>query len=259
MNDVDSTGGITIGQAAAYAGVTVKTVRHYHRCGLIDEPRRDSSGYRRYVSSDLLRLVQVRTLAAAGVPLAEIKTLLGADTEQFAAALVGVERRLDDRIEELIARRDRLHELADGDRVLLPDRAHMILDRLAALGFTSEQVTVHREGLVLFRALFPELFDDFLSLFERRLDDTRFIALSKQSWEIEDPDDPQVEELADAMAEHFLSHPDLLKASPALQARSDTAIRYGLVNRHKENRVQARLTTLVEARLRAAGVEVPHQ
>ncbi|MFD0268057.1 MerR family transcriptional regulator, partial [Streptomyces sp. NPDC127106] len=66
------TGGVTIGQAAAFAGVTVKTVRHYHQHGLIDEPRRDASGYRRYGSADLLRLIQVRTLAAAGVPLAEV-------------------------------------------------------------------------------------------------------------------------------------------------------------------------------------------
>ncbi|MET4612625.1 DNA-binding transcriptional MerR regulator [Rhodococcus sp. PvR044] len=62
--------GVTIGQAAAFGGVTVKTVRHYHKLGLVKEPERDSSGYRRYGSAELLRLVQVRTLAAAGVPLA---------------------------------------------------------------------------------------------------------------------------------------------------------------------------------------------
>jgi hypothetical protein len=37
------TDGVTIGQAAAFAEVTVKTVRHYHLHGLLDEPRRDSS------------------------------------------------------------------------------------------------------------------------------------------------------------------------------------------------------------------------
>ncbi|MDT0466653.1 MerR family transcriptional regulator [Streptomyces gibsoniae] len=49
------TDGITIGQAAAFAGVTVKTIRHYHQNGLIYEPHRDSSGYRRYGTADLLR------------------------------------------------------------------------------------------------------------------------------------------------------------------------------------------------------------
>ncbi|WP_348538150.1 MerR family transcriptional regulator, partial [Nocardia cyriacigeorgica] len=56
--------GVTIGQAAAFVGVTVKTVRHYHKLGLVAEPGRDSSGFRRYGSAELLRLVRVRTLAA---------------------------------------------------------------------------------------------------------------------------------------------------------------------------------------------------
>jgi DNA-binding transcriptional MerR regulator len=52
------------------------TVRHYHQLGLIQEPHRDGSGYRRDRSTDRLRLVQVRTLAGASVPLAEIEGLL---------------------------------------------------------------------------------------------------------------------------------------------------------------------------------------
>ncbi|GAA2254275.1 hypothetical protein GCM10010104_59060 [Streptomyces indiaensis] len=43
-------------------------MRHHHKLGLVEEPERDSSGYRRYGSVQLLRLVQVRTLAGAGVP-----------------------------------------------------------------------------------------------------------------------------------------------------------------------------------------------
>lgn len=35
--------GLTIGQAAAFAGVRVKTVRHHHRLDLLDEPCRDTS------------------------------------------------------------------------------------------------------------------------------------------------------------------------------------------------------------------------
>jgi MerR family transcriptional regulator, thiopeptide resistance regulator len=34
------TSGLTISQAAAFAGVTVETVRHCHRLGLVDEPAR---------------------------------------------------------------------------------------------------------------------------------------------------------------------------------------------------------------------------
>ncbi|WP_323189361.1 MerR family transcriptional regulator [Kitasatospora sp. NBC_00240] len=82
--------GVTIGQAAAFVGVTVKTVRHYHELGVVAEPERDSSGYRRYGSVELLQLVQVRTLAAAGVPLAEIGPLLDADATRFGRISVAV-------------------------------------------------------------------------------------------------------------------------------------------------------------------------
>jgi len=45
-------------------------------------------------SADLLRLVQVRALADAGEPLAEVVPFLHADPDQSAAALVDVGRRL---------------------------------------------------------------------------------------------------------------------------------------------------------------------
>ncbi|MFK4196986.1 MerR family transcriptional regulator, partial [Streptomyces sp. NPDC033754] len=147
------TAGLTIGQAAAYVGVTIKTVRHYHRIGLVAEPERDGSGYRRYGSAELLRLVQARMLAGAGVPLAEVGDLLDAGPEEFAATLDDVRRRLTEQIEDLTARRDTLHRLAHGDRALLPDRACAVLDRLAELGFGPEYVAAQREALVLSRAL----------------------------------------------------------------------------------------------------------
>ena len=160
--------GVTIGQAAAFVGVTVKTVRHYHKLGLVEEPARDSSGYRRYGSAELLRLVQVRTLAAAGVPLAEIGALLDADAGIVRRRARRRRAALTERIEELIARRDTLHRLADGDRALLPDRAVALLDRLPDLGFSEADVAAAREGWVLARALVPEGFDDYLTHVETR-------------------------------------------------------------------------------------------
>jgi hypothetical protein len=62
--------------------------------------------------------------------MAEIGPLFDADAVLFAAALADVERELTERIEELTARRDTLHRLADGDRALLPDRAVALLERL---------------------------------------------------------------------------------------------------------------------------------
>jgi DNA-binding transcriptional MerR regulator len=256
-------GGLTIGQAAAYAGVTIKTVRHYHRLGLVDEPRRDTSGYRRYASTDLVRLIQVRALAEAGVPLAGIGELLDADPERFAATLAGVERQLTGRIEELVARRDTLHRLADGDRALLPDRACAVLDRLTALGFRPDFVAAQREGLVLARALAPEFFDGFVTQLEQRLADPEYVELQKRGWDALgwDPEDPRLDELAAAITGNLLTRRAQMEAQAGFFSTPDATARYGLINNHRAEELPsvARLTALIEARLRAAGVEVPHR
>ncbi|UBU10356.1 MerR family transcriptional regulator [Nonomuraea gerenzanensis] len=257
------TDGVTIGQAAAFADVTVKAIRHYHRHRLIDEPARDSSGYRRYESADLLRLVQIRTLAGAGVPLAEIGAILDADPDRFATALLDAERRLTDRIDDLIARRETLRRLATGDRALLPDRALALLDRAADLGLTPADVTMAREGLVLIKALVPEGFDDYISRIERALDDPRYMSLIERMWCAAEweANDPRIDELATAIADHFLAHPALLPIPAGLQDRTDSASRYSLLTHHGHEQKPGwtRLTALIEARLRSAGIDIADQ
>lgn len=255
--------GLTIGQAAAFADVTVKTVRHYHRLGLVDEPERDGSGYRRYGSSDILRLVQVRTLAGAGVPLAEIGDLLDAGPEHFAAALEDVERRLTDRIEELIARRAVLHRLAAGDRLLLPERACAALDRLTELGFDAGYVALQQEALILARALVPEVFDSFVTQLEHQLGDPGYVELVKRCQEAEswDPDDPRLDGLAAELSAMVLANRELLSMPAEFRARPDADTRYGLINHHREDQAPAaaRLNELLEANLHAAGLEFPRR
>lgn len=252
--------GVTIGKAAAFVGVTVKTVRHYHKLGLVAEPERDNSGYRRYGSADLLRLVQVRTLAAAGVPLADIGPLLDSDAASFAASLVDVERQLTERIDELTARRDTLHRLAHGDRALLPDRAVALLEGMPTLGFAQDDVTIARESFVLAKALVPEGFDDYLTHVEHALQDPQFVALTKRTAEVAGwaPEDPRVAELATDMADHYLANPAQLKIVTGLQARTETATRYRLIAHHGEEQdsAAARLAALVETKLRSAGIHI---
>ena len=83
---------LTIGQLATYAGVTVRAVRHYHVKGLLPEPERDSSGYRRYGAAAVVELIKIRTLADAGVPLALVRELLVADDAEFNAAVADIDR-----------------------------------------------------------------------------------------------------------------------------------------------------------------------
>ncbi|MGB6072588.1 MAG: MerR family transcriptional regulator [Rhodococcus sp. (in: high G+C Gram-positive bacteria)] len=65
-----------IGSLADAAGTTPRTVRHYHRLGLLGEPRRLSNGYREYTIDDVVRLMRIRWLADAGMPLGAIAAAL---------------------------------------------------------------------------------------------------------------------------------------------------------------------------------------
>ena len=65
-----------IGELAALAGVTPRTVRHYHHIGLLPEPRRTPNGYRVYGLRDAYRVVRVRRLTALGLSLDEVRDVL---------------------------------------------------------------------------------------------------------------------------------------------------------------------------------------
>lgn len=66
-------------QLAELAGTTLKTVRHYHEIGLLNEPERASNGYKRYGVKHLVRLLRIRRLVDLGVPLSDIPLVEGAD------------------------------------------------------------------------------------------------------------------------------------------------------------------------------------
>src|ERR1700694_3086911 len=110
---------ITIGQLAAYAGVTIKAVRHYHKRGLLEEPPRDSSGYRRYTAEHAIELIKIKTLAEAGVPLARIKELIASDSGHFATAISEIDRSLQKQTAELVRTRKRIAHLNGGDRLFV--------------------------------------------------------------------------------------------------------------------------------------------
>lgn len=99
---------LTIGEFASYVGVTTRTVRHYHAVGLLAEPDRDHSGYRRYTGHDVIRLARIVTLAGAGVPLARIPTLLDAPNHEFSEAITDHDHDLVQRIRRLQHHRQQL-------------------------------------------------------------------------------------------------------------------------------------------------------
>ena len=110
---------LTIGQLAEYAGVTVRAVRHYHQIGLLPEPERDASGYRRYGALAVVSLIKIRTLANAGVPLSRIGQMLEADASTFAEAVQRIDSHLRDEIERLETSRKQIAQLDDPQLVRL--------------------------------------------------------------------------------------------------------------------------------------------
>ncbi|WP_084845090.1 MerR family transcriptional regulator [Prescottella equi] len=110
-----------ISDIAQAAGTTPRTVRHYHRLGLLDEPRRLANGYREYDMGDLIRLMRVRWLAGAGVPLGSVSSMVAATTDETAAD--DLEADLTELIETIEAERRvlatksaRLRQMLDAHR-----------------------------------------------------------------------------------------------------------------------------------------------
>jgi DNA-binding transcriptional MerR regulator len=190
---------ITIGQLARYAGVTIKAVRVYHERGLLPEAARDSSGYRRYRAEDAIELVKIKTLAQAGVPLARVKELLTANSDEFAAAIAQIDRTLAERAEEIRRTRQQIAELSSGDRLFVSTEVAEYLDRLQRLGMSDRAVRMERDIWILMRSVAPEQASAWATDKLDAIDDPQFQAIyldydAAFDWS---PDDPRLVDLAD--------------------------------------------------------------
>ena len=196
---------LTIGQLAAYAGVTVRAVRHYHQIGLLPEPERDASGYRRYGATAVVSLIKIRTLADAGVPLSQIGQMLEADAAAFAEAVQRIDSHLRDEIERLETSRKQIAQLAAGDSLALPPEVVAYLDRLREIGASERMVEGERDGWILVAARWPDRIREWMPGKLAQLDDPRLVRLYRVLSEILESDagddDPRLEEAADIMAD----------------------------------------------------------
>lgn len=194
---------LTISQLAAHAGVTVRAVRHYHQVGLLPEPARDGSGYRTYGATDVVRLIRIRTLAEAGVPLARVEELLDASTRDFSEAVAQIDADLRARIRELQEHRRRIARLADGDSLALPPQVVAYLERLRAAGTSEAMIEGERDGWILLAARWPEKIPALMEQKNAQLDDPRTVRLYRLITELAEDglDDARLTEAADLMAE----------------------------------------------------------
>lgn len=70
---------LTIGKLADAAGVNIETIRYYQRRGLLDQPSKPQSGYRRYAPEQAKRVRFIKRAQALGFTLGEVGALLTLD------------------------------------------------------------------------------------------------------------------------------------------------------------------------------------
>lgn len=108
-----------IGELAARSGVPVKTIRYYEEIGVLAEPARTPSGYRRYDDDAIEHLAFVRAAQAVGLTLGEIRQIVALrERGQTPCSHVVdlVEQRateIDQRIAELQRLRGELQRLTE--------------------------------------------------------------------------------------------------------------------------------------------------
>ena len=203
---------LTISDVAAFAGVTVRAVRHYHQRDLLPEPPRDASGYRRYGAQAVVDLIRIKELRSAGVPLARVRELLESTPAEFTEALREIDSSLADEIRRLEDHRRTVAQLASVDALALPTE---VVDYLAALrshGLTERIIAIERDGWLLISAHAPDEVAAWVTSKAAMLNDEAFVSLYRRfdqafDWE---PGDARLEQLAndlDALARRYRSAP----------------------------------------------------
>ena len=248
---------LTISQLARYAGVSVRTVRWYHQRGLLSEPSRDGSGYRRYDGQAVIDLVRISTLAGAGVPLARVGELLHADEAEFKAAVIELDAELATRIDELQQRRSDLAQLPSAERLCVPDKVAELLDLERSIGISERTIALERDAWILLAATYPEMIDDVFTWKQMTAYDPEFQQLmlamdEAYDW---DRDDPRLVDLAKRSLDVMER---LYPAEAAAAYMADWSVdttRYHLVSDHgsEDSPAWIRLNELVEELSRERG------
>ena len=107
---------LTIGKLAKQTEVTVETIRHYQRIGLLVEPDKPDSGYRHYPADAITNIRFIKRAQQAGFTLKEIATLLSLDGSHCADVRQLAELKcqpIDQHIKSLTALRQALDSLVN--------------------------------------------------------------------------------------------------------------------------------------------------
>jgi Cu(I)-responsive transcriptional regulator len=114
---------ISIGKLAQMTQVTIDSIRFYERRGLIAEPERTESNYRRYTLDAASRLKFIKKAQKLGFSLDEIKTLLNLHHDPKASKadvkarteskILDIQHKIKD-LNKMLEALEQLNELCDG-------------------------------------------------------------------------------------------------------------------------------------------------
>ena len=116
---------LRIGEVAKQLGVTPKTVRHYEKVGLLQQPERSEVGYRLYTADDLLRLHRIKRLHSLGLSLRRVRGVLGqpGSGRELRDVLEALLSEVETQIETLKERRNRLRKMLSKEDPEAPEKS----------------------------------------------------------------------------------------------------------------------------------------
>jgi len=97
-----------VGELAKLTGLTVRTLHHWEKVGLLSPSRRTPSGHRLYGPEAVHRLQRVRSLKALGLGLGQIRTALASDSTTLEDVLQAHRDQVRNQLRMLKALDDRL-------------------------------------------------------------------------------------------------------------------------------------------------------
>jgi MerR family transcriptional regulator, thiopeptide resistance regulator len=100
---------LTVKQLSKLAGVTPRTLHHYDEIGLLKPSRVGDNGYRYYGEESVLRLQQILFYRELGIPLEDIKKIMGRRNFDVMGAL----RSHKEALQKQVARLNRLIHTVD--------------------------------------------------------------------------------------------------------------------------------------------------
>ena len=106
----------TVGEVAALAGITIRTLHHYDEVGLLSPSGRSDAGYRLYSYEDLARLQEVLGWRRLGFSLAEIQSMLDDPSYDRLSALERQRSLVERELERLGSLRSALDAALEAQR-----------------------------------------------------------------------------------------------------------------------------------------------